>query len=296
MELRQIRCFVAVAEELHFGRAARRLSISQPPLSRTIQQLESELGAKLLERTRRRVEPTPAGVAFLSRCRQILTQVEGSAREAREVAQGRIGTLSVSFVGSAMYSILPRVLRAMRTRFPGVGIELHEMATDAQVAALLDRRTQVAFVRPGIVHPQLRSVVLLREPLLLALPAGHPLAERKVVPLESLSEDPFILFPRQTRGSLGNRVLDLCAESGFAPRVVQEALEMQTALGLVAGGLGVAMVPGGVRRLSWPGIVLRPMPRPVPDIELALACRTDEPSPIVPRFLELARSAVRARK
>lgn len=293
MEIRQVRCFVAVAEELHFGRAARRLSISQPPLSRTIQQLEEDLGARLLERTRRHVELAPAGRAFLVRARRILAEADAAAREAREVASGREGSISVSFVGSAMYSLLPRVLREMRSRFPGVSIELHEMATDAQVAALLDRRTQVAFVRPGIVHPHLRSEVLLREPLLLALPASHPSARRRSVPLSDLSADAFILFPRQTRGSLGNRVLDLCAAAGFAPRVVQEAMEMQTALGLVAGGLGVAVVPGGVRRLAWPGVVLRSMPRPVPDIELALASRLDESSPVVPRFLEIARTAAR---
>ncbi|HXP90615.1 MAG TPA: LysR substrate-binding domain-containing protein [Fibrobacteria bacterium] len=287
MELRQLRCFVAVAEELHFGRAATRLNLSQPPLTRTIQQLETELGLVLLERTKRRVELTAAGRAFLERSKRILSLSQEAVVEAKRVSEGLGGTLSVSFVGSAMYILLPAVLREMHKRYPGVEIELHEMATDQQVSALLDYKTQAALIRPGIVHPMLRSQVVLRETLAIALPRSHPLANRRSVSLRQIADDPFILFPRQTHGSLGNRILDLCGLQGFTPRIVQEALEMQTALGLVAGGLGVAVVPGGVRDLSWPGIVLVPMPRPAPTIDLSLAHHREEASPLLPRFLEI---------
>jgi DNA-binding transcriptional LysR family regulator len=294
MELRQIRCFAVVAEDLHFGRAARRLNLSQPPLSRTIQQLEGELGVQLLERSKRHVALTPAGRAFLPKALRILSLSEAAVEEVRSVAAGRGGVLSVSFVGSAMYVLLPAVLRRMRADFPDVEVKLHEMATDEQVSALLDNRTQAAFIRPGIRHPELASRVLLREALAIALPRTHRLASRRTVSVAQLASDPFVLFPRQTHGSLGNRILDLCGQEGFVPRVVQEATEMQTALGLVAGGLGVAVVPNGVRSLSWPGIILKPMPKPAPTIELSIAHRLDETSPILPHFLEIARAVAQA--
>ena len=294
MELRQIRCFAAVAEELHFGRAALRLHISQPPLSRTIQQLEEELGVKLLERTRRHVELTPAGIAFQRRARQLLSIAETAIDETHRAADGRSGVLAVSFVGSAMFTILPTVLHEMRQRYPAVEFQLHEMTTDQQVPALLNGRTQAAFIRPGIAHPRIENRVLLREDLAVALPINHPLANRDSISIAELSGDPFVLFPRQTHRSLGNRVLELCAEAGFVPLDVQEALEVQTGLGLVAGGLGVAVVTEGARQLSWPGVVLKPMPQPAPTIELSLAYLRDEPSPILPRFLAVVEEVSKA--
>lgn len=287
MELRQIQCFVAVAEELHFGRAAKRLGVSQPPLTRTMQRLEEEVGTRLLERTRRRVELTPAGTVFLSRAHQILSAASASLAETRLVAEGRIGTLAISFVGSAMFSILPATLRRMRERHPDVELALHEMTTDQQVLALLDGRIQAAFIRPSIVHPRIENRVLLREDLMVALPVGHPLACRDEVSVAELADAPFVLFPRQTYRSLGNRILELCAQEGFAPKVIQEAQELQTGLGLVAGGLGVTLVSRSASFLSWPGVVLKPMPDPVPSIELSLAFLRKEPSPILPRFLEV---------
>ncbi len=284
MELRQLECFIAVAEELHFGRAAIRLHLSQPPLSRTIQQLETELGTRLLERTRRKVELSAAGAVFLDRARRILALAADAREETQRVTDGRSGTLTLSFVGSAMYTILPRVLRQMRRRFPDITIRLHEMTSDQQVAALLDGSTQAAIIRPAIIHPQLESRVLLHEKMMVALPADHPLAGQETVSVRELSRDTFILFPRRTRRNLGNRILDLCAEAGFAPAAVQEALEMQTGLGLVAGGLGVSIVPEGARRLAWPGLVLRPMPEPAPTIDLALVFPRQHSSPILPHL------------
>lgn len=287
MELRQLRCFVAVAEELHFGKAAHRLGISQPPLTRTILQLEEELGVVLFERTKRRVEPTLAGLVLLEKAQRILALSESAAAEVQRAVQGHSGTLSVSFVGSVVLGILPEILREMRLRFPDVEVNLHEMATDQQVEALLERRTQVAFIRPGVVHPELVSHVLLEEELLVALPVSHRLAQADEVAIGQLRDDPFILFPRQTHGSLGNRVLDLCVREGFRPQVVQEALEMQTALGLVAVGFAVTVLPGGARNLEWPGVVFKPLPPPAPTIELALAYRKDDTSPVLPRFVAL---------
>jgi DNA-binding transcriptional LysR family regulator len=233
------------------------------------------------------VELTAAGIAFQRRARQILSLAGAAVEEIHSAANGHSGTLAISFVGSAMYSILPTVLHRMRQAFPDVEFQLHEMTTDQQVPALLDGRTQVAFIRPGILHPLIENRVLLREDLAVALPVSHPLASRESISIAELSGDPFVLFPRQTHRSLGNRVLELCAEAGFSPLVVQEALEMQTALGLVAGGLGITVVPEGVRKISWPGIVLTPMLAPAPTIELSLAHHRDEDSPILPHFLEI---------
>jgi len=287
MELRQLRCFVAVAEELHFGRAARRLHLSQPPLTRTILQLEEELGVLLFERTKRRVELTLAGRALWEKATRILSLSESAATEVQRIAQGQAGTLSVSFVGSVVFGILPGILREMRARFPEVEVKLHEMATDQQVEALLERQTQAAFIRPGVVHSELESRVLLEEELLVALPVTHLLAEAATVSMADLRNDRFILFPRQTHGSLGNRVLDLCHQEGFRPHVVQEALEMHTALGLVAVGFAVTVLPVGVRLLDWPGVVLKSLPTPAPTIELALAYRKDDASPVLPHFVAL---------
>ena len=186
-----------------------------------------------------------------------------------------------------MFTILPTVLHEMRQRYPAVEFQLHEMTTDQQVPALLNGRTQAAFIRPGVVHPELESRVLLEEELLVALPVTHPLAGAETVSMADLRNDRFILFPRQTHGSLGNRVLDLCLQEGFRPHVVQEALEVHTALGLVAVGFAVTVLPVGVRLLDWPGVVLKPLPTPAPTIELALAYRKDDTSPVLPHFAAL---------
>jgi DNA-binding transcriptional LysR family regulator len=289
MELRHVRYFVAVAEDLHFGRAAERLHIAQPPLSRQIMQLEQEMKVQLLERNKRTVRLTPAGEAFLDKARDLLARADDAVLAAQRVASGHAGSLTVAFVGSAMFSILPDILRAFRSRYPDVDLHLNEMTTGQQVTALHDARTQVAFVRPGVVHPDIVSDVVLREDLVAALPESHRLADRNEIRLGELSAEPFILFSRQVRPSFGDQILSLCISAGFTPIAVQEALEMQTALGLVAGGLGVAVVPESVRRIAWPGVKLVRFPSPVPQTELSIAYRVDETSPILPRFHEIVR-------
>ena len=287
MELRQLRCFVAVAEELHFGRAAKRLNLSQPPLTRTIQQLEAELGVVLLERTKRRVELAPAGKAFLAKSKRILSLSEEAVAETRRISEGLDGTLSVSFVGSAMYVLLPAVLREMHDRYPGVEINLHEMATDQQVSALLDYRTQAAFIRPGIVHPMLRSQLVLREDLAIALPRSHPLADRRSVSLRQIAQDPFILFPRQTHGSLGNRILDLCAQQGFAPGSCRRRWRCRPLWAWWREDWGSPWFPAGSGICPGRASCSSRCPSPSPTIDLSLAHHRDETSPILGRFLEI---------
>lgn len=292
MELRHVRYFVAVAEDLHFGRAAERLHIAQPPLSRQIMQLEQELRVTLLERSKRHVRLTPAGAAFLVKARELLALADDAVDVARRVASGHAGSLTVAFVGSAMFSILPDILREARQRFPSVDLLLNEMTTGTgqQVTALVERRTQVAFVRPGIVHPEIVSEVVFREDLVVAVPEAHTLARRQSIAIADLAAEPLVLFSRQVRPSFGDQVMSLCIAAGFTPVSVQEALEMQTALGLVAAGLGMAIVPGSVARIAWPGVALVPIPPPAPQTELSVAYRVDESSPILPHFLDIARA------
>jgi len=290
MELRHVRYFVAVAEDLHFGRAAERLHMAQPPLSRQIMQLEQELKVTLLERTKRHVRLTPAGAVFLGKARELLALADESVVAAQRVASGQAGALTLSFVGSAMFSILPGILRVARERFPDVELSVHEMTTGQQVSALLAGRMQVAFVRPRVVHPDIVSEVVFREDLVAAVPVGHRFADRSVLALGDLAAEPFILFSRNVSPSFGDQVMSLCIAAGFSPIFVQEALEMQTALGLVAANLGVSLLPGSVRRIAWLGVVLIPLAEPVPQTELSVAYRADETSAILPHFLDIVRS------
>ena len=289
MELRHVRYFVAVADDLHFGRAAERLHIAQPPLSRQIQQLEQELKVTLFERTKRHVRLTPAGSAFLVKGRELLALADEAVIAAQRVASGQAGTLTISFVGSAMFSILPGILRTARERFPDVELLVHEMTTGQQVSALLAGRMQVAFVRPRVVHPDIVSEVVLREDLVVAVPEGHRFAGRAQIGIGDLAPEPLILFARNVSPSFGDQVMSLCIAAGFAPTSIQEALEMQTALGLVAANLGVSIVPGSVQRIAWPGVVLVPLAAPVPQTELSVAYRVDEASPILQHFLDIVR-------
>src|SRR3954453_15892050 len=202
MELRHLRYFVAVAEELHFGRAARRLQLAQPPLSRQIQGLEQELGVRLLERTKRHVELTPAGKVFLEHARKLLTEADHAVAAARRAARGEIGRLAIGFVGAATYSALPELLRVFHTRFPDVELVLYEMTSAHQHDALREGRIEVGFVRPAIPDDTLARRVARGEPLVAALPAGHRLARRdEPIPLSDLAGEPFILFPRDPRPS-----------------------------------------------------------------------------------------------
>lgn len=291
MELRHLRYFVAVAEELHFGRAAARLNIAQPPLSQQIRRLEEMLQVPLFRRTRRRVELTDAGRAFLEGAREALRQVEAAVHRARRADAGEIGHLALGFVGSAAVSVLPDLVRRLRSRFPGVKLALVEQTTAQQVEALLAGRLQAGLVRPPLVARGLEVRTVAREPLVVALPAGHPLAAGRDVPLPSLAGEPFVLFPREQGPGLHDLVLAACAEAGFSPAVVQEATQMQTIVGLVAAGLGVALVPGSVRRYRQRGVVFRPLRGPVPTVDLAVAWRRGDPSAVLQAFLGVLEEA-----
>jgi len=289
MELRHIRYFVAVAEELHFGRAAERLQMAQPPLSQQIRQLEAELDVQLFYRTKRKVQLTEAGQVFLKEARQILAQSEQAVQIAQRANRGEMGRLAIGFVGSATYSVLPIVLRAFCKRFPEVQLILHELTTAEQIEALREQRIQVGFVRPPIYDEEFRLASVLREAFIAVLPESHPLATQPKISLQSLAHEPFILFPSHLGIGFYHQVINLCQQAGFTPKVAQEAIQMQTIISLVAAELGVALVPASLQNLQRVGIVYKPLVEATPTVELAIVWREDELSPVFYRFLEVAK-------
>mgnify|MGYP005820119093 CR=1 FL=1 len=292
MELRHLRYFVAVAEELHFGRAALRLHRAQPPLSQQIRQLEAELGSPLFLRAHRRVRLTEAGRAFLDGARATLARAEQAIAEARRAARGETGALAVGFVASATYGLVPALFRAFRRRHPGVALSLSELSTAEQLAALRAGTIHLGLGRPPADDPALAAEPLLDEPLWVALSAGHRLARGRAVPLPALAAEPFVLFPRRPRPGWADRILGHCLEAGFRPAVAQEALELSTALALVAAGMGVTLVPGSVRTRRLAGVVYRPLAPPAPVTRLLALYRRDDAPPAAARFLEVARAAL----
>ncbi|WP_404386417.1 LysR substrate-binding domain-containing protein [Knoellia locipacati] len=291
MELRHLRYYVAVAEELHFGRAAQRLHMAQPPLSQQIKQLEAEIGVVLLNRSTRRVELTPAGERFLDRARAILADVDHAGDEAQRVAAGEVGRVALGLIGSATYDLLPTIVPALRKACPDIVLDLRgELLTPAQEEGLRDGTLDICILRPPVRDPGLRVRVLRQEPLIAVLPAAHPLAERDGIRLEDLRDEPFITYPSRHRSVLHDATFDACQRAGFVPKVVQEVSETSTLVVFVAAGLGVALVPEPVRHLTITGAVYRPLVGEPSFVELAVATRGDERSPHVLRILEALRS------
>lgn len=289
MELRHLRYFVTLAEELHFRRAAERLHMAQPPLSQQIRQLETELGFQLLYRTKRTVQLTEAGEAFLTQSRRILQQLEQAIEIGRQISRGEMGQLAIGFVSSAAYNVLPEILRAFRTCFPEVVLELHELTSDQQLHWLRERRIDVGFVRPPVGDEAFSSEIIFQEPLMVALPETHPLAQEAQVSLRSLSHQPFILFPRSLAPGLYDQIITLCQQADFSPTVAQEAIQMQTIVSLVAAEMGVAIVPASLQNLQRTGVVYKAVQEPTPQVAVASIWRHDDLSATVQRFLEITR-------
>lgn len=287
VEIRHLRYFVAVAEELHFGRAAARLNMAQPPLSQQIRRLEELLGVPLFHRTKRRVELTDAGRAFLGAARETLRQAANAVDRAQRAHRGEIGHLALGFVASAAVAGLPELVRRFRARFPDVGLTLVEQTTAQQVEALLAGRIRAGLVRPPVAIRELELRLVAREPMVVALPSGHPLAQSGDVPLAALADQPFVLFPREQGPGLHDLIVAACAANGFSPAVVQEATQMQTIVGLVAAGMGLALVPGSLGRTRQPGAVFRPLRSPAPTVDLSVAWRRGDPSAALQAFLRV---------
>lgn len=290
VDLRRLRYFLAVAEELHFGRAAQRLNIAQPALSRQIANLEGAIGALLFDRTRSNIHMTAAGEALLPRARDIMARVSDAARVAKRASEGTVGAIQVGFVGSATFSILPGIFNAFRTSHREVELVLHAMNTAELRAALIDRSIDVAFARPGVQDPEIVSEAIYKEPLIVALSEGDPLARQNHIALEELSMRPFVLYPRHPRPSFADAILQLCREAGFSPDVAQETMEIQTALSLVSVGAGVSLVPESASEAQLNGVAYRPILGDAPQTQLSIAYRRDNRSAIVAAFCQLVRA------
>jgi DNA-binding transcriptional LysR family regulator len=253
-DLRRLRYFVAVAEELHFGRAARRLNLSQPPLSVQIRTLEREVGTPLLIRTQRRVELTEAGRVLLDDARRLLEQAEAAVVHVRRAAAGAIGRLAIGFVSTVDYSILPPLIRRFRQKRPGIALKLLELTGDRQQALLQSGELDLGLSILPSPTAGLTMRPVFREPLIAAVPANHRLAGRRRTALRSLAQEPFIQFPRELAPGLYDLAIAACQKAGFTPHLAQEAIQMQTILGLVAAGLGVALVPQCMSKLQRPDV------------------------------------------
>ncbi|HEV2512641.1 LysR substrate-binding domain-containing protein [Bosea sp. (in: a-proteobacteria)] len=293
MDQRQLSSFVTLAEELHFVRAAARLGVTQPALSQQIAKLEESLSVRLFERTKRRVALTDAGRVFLADALTILRQFEQAAMGARRAAKGQIGRLTIGFVEASPFNVLPRLVSRLSRELPEVSLVLQEMVTEEQVEALRSGRIDVGLLRPMFNEPGFGKLPLLRENYLVALPASHPLAEADSVPLSALREERFIVTPARKRRYVEGRFRAAFKRAGFEPQVAQEVNQLHTIIGLVGGGIGVALVPQSISRLDLEGVVYRPLQDDdSPVAELAAAWSLNRETPVLRRFLAIARAAL----
>jgi DNA-binding transcriptional LysR family regulator len=286
MELRHLRYFSVLAEELHFGRAARRLSISQPPLSVAIRQLEESVGARLFERNSKEVRLTHAGEALRISARRLLLQAEEAALEARDVAAGSAGRLRIGFVGAMLYRGLPQALRAFQARHPAVRITLAELNSGVQIAELLHDRLDLGFVHTSRMPPELQHRLLLSEPFVCCLPSGHALARKRVLAPADLRNQPFVLFSREASPDYHERILSICADAGFLPEVRHEVRHWLAVVSLVSQGMGVALVPQAMRHSALRGAVFRPLDRAVAQSEAHGVWRSGPPNVLAERLLQ----------
>ncbi|WP_151770350.1 LysR family transcriptional regulator [Streptomyces abyssomicinicus] len=273
MELRQLRHFLTLAEECHFGRAAARLHVAQPALSQQVKQLERELGVSLFNRSTRHVELTEAGQHLVEHARALVAEEERTLVHMRELATGHAGRVSVGFIGTATYDVLPRVARTVRARLPRITLELRGETLTPQLAeGLRSGAFDLAVLRGALDAQDIRTVPLRSEPLMAVLPSHHRLAGRPSVPLADLAGEPFVVHPSQARSSMYDLVLAACRRAGFRPAQLLEVGETATLVVLVAAGHGVALVPASVRSLSVEGVTYMPLAEPE-SVDLLLARR-----------------------
>jgi DNA-binding transcriptional LysR family regulator len=286
VDLRQLRYFLAVAEERGFSRAAQRLHVSQPPLSTHVKDLEEQLGVRLLDRTNRGVTLTPAGQVFYDEIQSILRRLDQAGIKAQNAGRGEVGALSIGFVSIASYGILPSALKRFREKFPKVDVQLHELTTDAQIREMRAGRLDLGIGLGPVDEADLAFETVLREKLVIAGPVGHRLLRSAgTVRLDSLSNEGFIIPPREVAPGLYDLIISQCRASGFTPRITQHARQMQTVLGLVASGMGFALVPSSVKGLRRPGVQYRHMRGRAGAIELGLLRARDETEAVSRNFV-----------
>ncbi|AJQ25419.1 LysR family transcriptional regulator [Pelosinus fermentans] len=293
MELRHLRYFVAVAEELHFTRAAERLNMAQPPLSQQIRQLESELGVQLFQRTKRQVELTAAGKNFLKNVYKILIDLDKTCDSALRAQKGEIGNIIVGFTGTATYDILPKLLQPYRSKFPSVDISVLQLSTTDQIQSLLNGEINIGILCAPIKNSQLNFEVIHQEPFIIAMPRNHPLASKSgPIEVQEFSKELFIMIPRNSGQIYYDTIINICHNAGFSPNITQEVHELHTSISLVAAGMGVALVPDSIQNLRVRGITYRQLKNSVSTLKTALAWRNDETSPLVHTFIALAKKSI----
>ena len=291
-ELRQLRYFVAVAEELHFSKAAKRLNIAQPPLSQQIRQLEIAVGATLFVRSTRRVELTPAGRVFLDGALRTLAEAERATEAALRASRGSFETLRVGFTEAAAFVALPRAVARFRERFPGVHLELHEDAGATSLIEAVHRDlVDLLIVRGPVEASGLQVVTLLEERFCVALPASHPLARRTRVPLKALAGEPMVLFPRRRSPAYYDMLIGMCRDAGFTPDVSHEVLRYTTIVALIAAGAAVGIIPKSNRSLQRDGVAYRDLVGTTATARLVAVCRPEHGSPVLEAFIAAARDA-----
>lgn len=286
LPLPQLHAFVVLAEELHFGRAAARLGIAQPPLSQQIRRLEDKVGHPLFSRGPGNVALTPAGHELLPAARRALSDLADGLAAARAVGAGTAGRLRLGFAASLALTVLPSLLSDFRQLFPEVRLDIREMTTAPQLAALRERRIDVGLLRePSDAELELAFRTVVTEPFLAVLPSAHPLAAQRTVRLAQLWDSPFVLLPREAGPGLYDQIIGLCTAQGFAPRIAQHAVEWATVCALVETGLGVSLAPAGIRRIRLKGVAFRRIEPGTARTRVAVAWRTDDQNPLVARLL-----------
>ncbi|MBY8339622.1 LysR family transcriptional regulator [Streptomyces spinosirectus] len=285
LPLQQLHAFVVLAEELHFGRAAARLGIAQPPLSQQIRRLEDKVGHALFNRDPGSVTLTPAGLELLPVARRVLGDLAHGLAAARAVGSGRAGTLRIGFAASLALTVLPGLLHTYRQRFPQVTLDIREMTTAPQIVALRDNTIDIGLLREPAAEADLSFRTVLDEPFVAVLPAAHPLAAQRTVQLRKLANEPFVLLPRAVGPQLYDRITGLCATAGFTPRTTQHAVEWQTVCALVETGLGVSLAPASIRRIRLKGVAFRRIEPGTARTRVAVAWRTNDQSPLVAHLL-----------
>ena len=288
MDRHRLECFIALAEELNFHRAAERCHITQPAMSQTLRLLENQLQVQLIDRDRRRASLTPTGQVFLDQARRIVRQMDLSVSLAQRTYRGEIGQLRVGVTAPALYVVLPEIIKAFRRALPGIGVLVSEMTTAEVEKALRDGDIQVGVVHPPLEDASLVCDLIAQVPFSVVLPDGHPLAERDTLELADLASAGFIMFPRQIAPKLYDNIIGLCADAGFSPELVMEAHPAQSIIALAAAGVGIGFIASRVQQLERPGVLYRSLRGPRPYLSLGAAYLRDSRSQAMRAFLTQA--------
>jgi DNA-binding transcriptional LysR family regulator len=286
---RHLKHFITLAEELHFGRAAERMYMSQQPFSRIIQQLEQELGVQLFERTTRRVTLTLAGEIFLEEARQLQTSWDNALRRIQKAAKGEIGRLRIGYTATALYTVLPKAMKEFRSHYPEVQLELLEQSSKSLEQALIKQEIDVAFLYPPVNDSSLQTRIIISEPWMIVLPRDHRFSKDKKVSLKSLANEDFIIFPSHINPPLRAQIFSMCQRAGFTPKVVQEVFPEQTIISMVAAGMGLAFVMPNLQHLQRPDVVYKHLTGNIPNVRFGISWHKENRSAILKAFLVTAK-------